>query len=292
MVMTIFGRFQKTDREELVTRKRNAWHRPCLSSPLFFLMAFCCWRPGIGISVLSIHTVVIILVWKEAISSQTSEKLSNTSKTMALVPYNPPNIFKQFQENERSFVFLGRTLTVYQNWDDFGVAAVVWDAAIVLGRYLEKLGTQLQGKKVIELGAGTALVGMVASLLGADVTVTDRKMALDISAMNIERNFGSHRNSINVKELDWGQNVTKSFPFPYDFVLGADVVYIEETFNDLVRTLNELCDENTSVLLSCRIRYERDNRFLKLLSKTFTYGHVVHDKDLGIEVYKATKHSQ
>ena len=208
---------------------------------------------------------------------------------MALVPYNPPTILQQFHESQRTFIFQDKSLTVYQNWNDFGVAAVVWDAAIILGRYLEKLGTShFHGKKVIELGAGTALVGMVASLLGADVTVTDRESALDITTTNIERNFG-RESGIKIQELEWGKTVDKDFPTPYDFVLGADVVYIEETFKDLIKTLNDLCDENTSVLLSARIRYERDNHFLKLLSESFSWAHILHDEELGIEIFKATK---
>jgi predicted nicotinamide N-methyase len=52
------------------------------------------------------------------------------------------------------------------------VGCVVWDAAIVLEKYLETEGFlskhNLKGKRVIELGAGTGLVGLVASVLGYD----------------------------------------------------------------------------------------------------------------------------
>ena len=101
---------------------------------------------------------------------------------MAIVPYDPSSVFlTPFQAKERSFEFAGRTLTVFQNWNEVGVAAVVWDAAIVLGRYLEKKAPELQGKKVIELGAGTGVAGIVASFLGGKVTITDRKMALNVT---------------------------------------------------------------------------------------------------------------
>ena len=43
----------------------------------------------------------------------------------------------------------------------------VCDQAILLARYLEELGpAALSGMRVIELGAGTGLVGMVAGALG------------------------------------------------------------------------------------------------------------------------------
>lgn len=214
---------------------------------------------------------------------------SNVTEIMAIVPYDSSVVFlSPFHARERSFEFAGRTLTVFQNWNDVGVAAVVWDAAIVLGRYLEKIASQLQGKKVIELGAGTGLTGIVASLLGGKVTITDRKMALNVTKMNVEGNLGENQNAVEIKELEWGQNVS-SFSPPFDFVLGADVVYIEETFNDLLKTLQDLCDENSIVLLSCKIRYDRDKRFFELLSKHFQHETVMYNQELDIIVYKARK---
>ena len=47
------------------------------------------------------------------------------------------------------------------------VGCVVWDAAIVLAKYLEKTkrGT-LGNKKVLELGSGTGVVGLCCCLIG------------------------------------------------------------------------------------------------------------------------------
>lgn len=50
------------------------------------------------------------------------------------------------------------------------VGCVVWDAALVLGSFLMDSGhfppDALQGKSVIELGAGTGAVGLIACTLG------------------------------------------------------------------------------------------------------------------------------
>lgn len=232
------------------------------------------------------HCLTAILICLSIISSPT---FATNLSEMAIVPYDSSAVFlSPFHAKERSFEFGGRTLTIFQNWNDVGVAAVVWDAAIVLGRYLEKIVGQLHGKKVIELGAGTGFAGIVASLLGGNVTITDRKMALNVTRMNVEGNLGKNQDSVAIKELEWGQNVY-SFSPPFDFVLGADIVYIEETFNDLLKTLQDLCDENSIVLLSCKIRYDRDKRFFELLSKHFFHETVMYDKELDIVVYKAKK---
>lgn len=211
------------------------------------------------------------------------------SASMALVPYSPPNTLGIFHKSERNFTFGGRTLTIYQDWEEGGVAAVVWDAAVVLSRYLESKGNSIKDKKVIELGAGTGLVGMVAAILGGDVIVTDREVALNYTKINLENNLKSlSHTSLKVTKLDWGQD-TSTLSTPYDMILGADIVYIKETFQDLLKTLTDLSGNESVVLLSCRIRYERDNNFIQLLKTKFNVKIVLHDKDVDIKVYEARK---
>ena len=47
-------------------------------------------------------------------------------------------------------------------------AVVVWDAALVLAHFLERNRSSfdLCGKRVLELGAGTGIVGLAAAALG------------------------------------------------------------------------------------------------------------------------------
>ncbi len=47
-------------------------------------------------------------------------------------------------------------------------AVVVWDAALVLAYFLQRHQKELalKGKRVIELGAGTGVVGLVVAALG------------------------------------------------------------------------------------------------------------------------------
>ena len=50
------------------------------------------------------------------------------------------------------------------------VGCVVWDSALVLGAFLQTLPSgSLTEKTVIELGAGTGAVGLIACALGYDV---------------------------------------------------------------------------------------------------------------------------
>jgi len=75
----------------------------------------------------------------------------------------------------------------------------------VLAKYLERAYThQFMGRTVLELGAGTGLVGIVASVLGAGrVVLTDLPYTLDNTRANVELNRLSLKGSVEVVELDW-----------------------------------------------------------------------------------------
>ena len=213
----------------------------------------------------------------------------SSGSPMALVPYSPPKTLAKFHQIERNFTFVGKTLKIAQDWNEGGVAAVVWDAAIVLSQYLEKHKPLIEHRKVIELGAGTGLVGMVAALLGGSVIVTDRQKALKYINTNVENNADVlSKLPIKVAGLTWGQSIS-DFEAPFDIILGADIIYIEETFQELLKTLLELTGKKTVVLLSCRIRYDRDNKFLELLGTKFSVKKVLYNEDTDIVIYKAMK---
>ncbi|XP_047903101.2 protein N-lysine methyltransferase METTL21A isoform X3 [Anser cygnoides] len=84
---------------------------------------------------------------------------------MALVPYAEGWGLQGLRSPWATYRFAGRTVRLRQDWQRLGVAAVVWDAAVVLCAYLEMGSIDLRDRSVIELGAGTGLLGIVATLL-------------------------------------------------------------------------------------------------------------------------------
>ncbi|XP_030627873.1 protein N-lysine methyltransferase METTL21A isoform X2 [Chanos chanos] len=211
---------------------------------------------------------------------------------MALVPYeeNLVPALSKLHNTSAEFYFANHRLRLTQDWNRLGVAAVVWDAAVVLCMYLELGHIDLKGKTAVELGAGTGLVGIVAALLGANVTVTDRKPALEFLTENVRSNIPpDQQRAVQVSELSWGEDLERYPSGGFDLILGADIVYLEETFSALLRTLEYLSSDSTVVLLSCRIRYERDEQFLSLLKKTFRVQEVHYDSQRDVHIYTAVK---
>ncbi|XP_073140596.1 uncharacterized protein [Henckelia pumila] len=170
-----------------------------------------------------------------------------------------------------TFEALGHRLQFSQDPNSKHLGTTVWDASMVLVKFLEKncrkgkfSPSKLKGKRVIELGAGCGVAGFGMALLGCDVITTDQTEVLPLLMRNVERNtsrilqmnsdsdsFGS----IEVAELNWGDadHIRAADP-PFDYIIGTDVVYAEHLLEPLLQTLLSLSGPRTTILLGYELR--------------------------------------
>ncbi|XP_021896254.1 protein-lysine methyltransferase METTL21D [Carica papaya] len=166
---------------------------------------------------------------------------------------------------------LGYQLQFAQDPNSKHLGTTVWDASLVLAKFLEKncrkgrfSPSKLKGKRVIELGAGCGVAGFGMALLGCDVITTDQVEVLPLLMRNVERNtsrimqmssdsesFGS----IHVAELSWGnEDHIKTVGPPFDYIIGTDVVYAEHLLEPLLLTILALSGPKTQIMLGYEIR--------------------------------------
>ncbi|KAH9518621.1 Methyltransferase-like protein 21A [Bulinus truncatus] len=215
----------------------------------------------------------------------TKTKDQGMTTSLALVPYDEKKILPH-ELSSRKFHLADEEFIIEQNWQGVGVAAVVWDSAVVLGEYLQSNPYLIKGKKVIELGAGTGLAGLVAAALGADVILTERASAMTHLTQTLTSNSFNKNWKIMAKVLDWTEPIDSQLSDGVDVVIGADIIYIEETFKDLLKTLKSLTsNNNVQILLSCRIRYDRDLKFLRMLKEFFDVSEIFEDCSRQIKIF-------
>lgn len=104
--------------------------------------------------------------------------------------------------------------------EHFPYGFLLWESAVGLSRHLTAHPLLVEGKRVLELGAGVGLPGLVARALGAEVWQTDHQAgALLLAETNAEQNgvTGLHR-----FVADWR---TWTHLEKYDLILGADILY-------------------------------------------------------------------
>uniref|UniRef100_A0A8C7Y0M3 EEF1A lysine methyltransferase 3 n=1 Tax=Oryzias sinensis TaxID=183150 RepID=A0A8C7Y0M3_9TELE len=191
------------------------------------------------------------------------------------------------------FTLMGEQLKISQVFGaNLGVAAAVWEAAVHLCRFLKDQSVNLKGKRIIELGAGTGLVGILAARLGAEVTLTDLPLALpqlqaNVSANTLSNGWPSAEPA--VLPLSWGEDHL-NFPSDWDLVLGADIIYLPETYPLLLKTLAHLCKSGAVVYLSSKMRREHGTHifFEEYLPSRFHVTLIHRDEKQNNNIYRAS----
>ena len=178
-----------------------------------------------------------------------------------------------------------RTVRLDQRYEgDTGV--VVWDAAIVLAKYLESNTDMVRDKEVVELGSGTGAVGLCAGVLGAkQVILTDREELVEFLSHNIELNTEVTR--VSALALEWGNNANietvMNMVTRVDLVLVSDCVFYEESLDDLVDTMRLLSDKQTRILLTyeerdSQIKHDVMKLFFEKMKSHFTWKRIPHEE--------------
>ena len=180
------------------------------------------------------------------------EGLSNDARFSAMFTYH--------MERQRG------TLSIHQSLG--GIHSTVWDSSIVMSKFFEHashvcdmmLGTSpFKGKSVLEVGAGCGLVGLALAKLGSPrVVLSDLEAALPLLKRNIEVNGCSQ--TCAAAALSWGcESALRALSPPFDYVIGADVMYIVEVIPLLVSTLVLSMDETSVAYFG----YGRNRRALE-----------------------------
>ena len=111
-----------------------------------------------------------------------------------------------------------RVIGVRTNRLPYGVA--LWPSAIALAHEVAARAGEFAGRRVLELGSGLGLPGIVAASVGGRVVQTDRdELALHLARRNGARN---RCEGIEHRLADWTAWEDRA---RYDWIIGADILY-------------------------------------------------------------------
>lgn len=155
----------------------------------------------------------------------------------------------------------------------------------------------IRNKICVELGAGTGIVGILASMMGGKVTLTDQESMLELMQENIKLNgleekkgeeegkqssggdSSSSGGGCFAKVLNWGEACAPEFLNPpVDIIFASDCVYHEVIFEPLIKTLCELSSVSpltTVTYLGFKKRWRSSKRFFAMAKKKFNLEKVV-----------------
>jgi 16S rRNA G527 N7-methylase RsmG len=133
----------------------------------------------------------------------------------------------------------------------FGVAGEVWNSAYLLSSLMisNKCQRIMKNKTILEIGSGTGICGLFASLSGAKkVYLTDREDNLKILHENFELNKTEIHNKnceIAIKALDWNYSPSfKNIEDKIDLLIASDIVYHGLNFNKIIELIKYFSKNN------------------------------------------------
>lgn len=124
--------------------------------------------------------------------------------------------------------------------------AELWPSSLGLATFILRHRTELQNKRLLELGAGVGLSGIIAALSGAMVTQSDFiPTALDFCRVNAMLN---NVEGIKYHQADWRKFPTEMGQF--DVIIGSDILYEKLLHQDLLNVFENHLKQGGQVLLS------------------------------------------
>ncbi len=114
----------------------------------------------------------------------------------------------------------------------------VWASEVALSEFLiqEFYPDSLKGKKIVELGCGTGLAGLVSGKLGGVPTFSDK---VPMVMESIQEACRLNRiKDFSTLILDWAK--PKGLTQQYDIVLGSEIFYDDTFLEDICRLLNQI----------------------------------------------------
>ena len=128
--------------------------------------------------------------------------------------------------------------TIFEFVNSNGQTIFTWPSGYVLALYVINNTSLFVDKRVIELGAGTALPSVIAGKCGClQLVITDRDDEQIQSNVNRTIIANGLRSSSRYSPLVWGCITSDIIQSSFDVILGADVFYSTEDFDNVLLTV-------------------------------------------------------
>ncbi|KAG0165668.1 Methyltransferase-like protein 21D [Apophysomyces sp. BC1034] len=189
---------------------------------------------------------------------------SPTNSPVADWPENTPMVYDGYR--------LFSKIMIHEAWDA-GIPGKIWDSALVMLGFVKRLaearGQDLKGRKVLDLSAGTGLLGLSLADI-SNVVITELDEALGLIDQNVT--FNGYDGTVQTKSLLWGDAKQAAECGKADVILASDVLYEAEFFEDLVKTFVDLSTSQTKIYIGYKRRGfepEEERRFWSLCQVHF-----------------------
>lgn len=161
-----------------------------------------------------------------------------------------------------------------------GIGGDKWPAAdvfcntLVQPKWKEFFAGLLNGKRVLELGSGNAVVGALIDKVfePSEVCITDQESHMKHIRHNIALNKCNER-TVGVP-YDWfasSQDLDPRLSEPFDVILALECVYREDLYLPLIRSIKRQCHADTICFLGSTRQFTKPSFFQLLAENGLAY---------------------
>ncbi|ESA39017.1 methyltransferase type 12 [Leptolyngbya sp. Heron Island J] len=197
------------------------------------------------------------------------EALVDTVEQLVVIPFKQGNVTRQFRlilpTSIDALLDHPATYEAFAQDEYMPYWAELWPSALMLGRAIAQRVWPTK-MRVLEVGCGLGLSGLVALALGMDVVFSDYDIAaLDFAARNARRNGFEQFRTL---PLDW-RCPPEGLQVP--LMLAADVIYEARNINPLIRLMSTVLASGGECWLSDPDRPHRQDFQVALTAQGFDF---------------------
>ncbi len=180
-------------------------------------------------------------------------------------------------------------MEVHENAPEFPFWVKIWEASLVLSEFLARMVPK-EGQRILELGAGMAVPGMVASSLGHDVTVTDYEDEI-MDFVRASAIFNQCQ-SLKCEALDWFS--PRDDLGQFDIIIGSELLFHPRFFPPLLDVMNRYLAPGGSIYMAHKADRETLFPFFKMAEGDFSIAMQKHhfknrEKELDVLLTRLTR---
>ncbi len=155
---------------------------------------------------------------------------------------------------------------IFKEASEFPFWIKIWEASVILAHFMASLPS-VPGQKILELGAGLGVTGLVASHFGHNVLLTDYgDEVMDFARISAAVNDCK---TCSFDTLDWldPKDLGK-----FDVIIGSEILFHQKFFDPLLSIFDKYLKPEGTIYMAHDSRRQSLGAFLPLCEKNFSIG--------------------
>ncbi len=171
---------------------------------------------------------------------------------------------------------------IFANASEFPFWVKIWEASLMMANLMAAMPVK-EGARILELGSGLAVAGLVAAAFGHDVTITDYEDEI-MDFVRVSAAVNDCENNARTATLDW---LKPSDIGQFDVIIGSEVLFHEKFFKPLMVCFQQYLKPGGVIYMAHDRRRKSLGPFLRMCEDRYSISaqkHVMKSKGETLEI--------